>query len=481
MSTLYVSTTGNDTTGNGSQENPYATISKAVNMASNGDTIEVAAGTYTENITINKSISLLGADNSTTILQPPISTTTATIQITDGASGTAIKQLTVKGKYTTQSTTGSGNSGNNDSAILVLNTDTVNNPAISNLLLENLILRQASNGFAFNNKNSSNISVKSCVIENNEGSGIRIASNTETMNGFLVENCTIQNNNLNAISSNPSGSYRPNCTNYQIKECTIKNNNKLTLNNQHDVSLFGFNGNVSITDTTIESNHHESKQVNGTATSPTSGGWGLIIYGYQVSTLVGYQPSGNITMSNVTMTGNVIKSVLGFDRYSTLGTIVMNNVDIKDCEANKAGQTWLQLSVGHQDASKSFNLGTTKLKTMNTANVGNVDATQSSFYDYTTGTYLDPFSEDLQQIIYQIYDKIDNPILGKVIVIIGSTFANPNITNSIENALSDPTSTEVFLPQGTYKQTNDLVNNTLTPIMLLAILPVLIVAANILK
>lgn len=43
---LYVATNGDDTTGNGSQENPYATIGKAVEQASDEDKIFVKEGTY---------------------------------------------------------------------------------------------------------------------------------------------------------------------------------------------------------------------------------------------------------------------------------------------------------------------------------------------------------------------------------------------------------------------------------------------------
>lgn len=47
---LYVSSTGNDTTGDGSQSNPFKTIQKAINEAIDGDTILVATGHYDERI-----------------------------------------------------------------------------------------------------------------------------------------------------------------------------------------------------------------------------------------------------------------------------------------------------------------------------------------------------------------------------------------------------------------------------------------------
>lgn len=53
MANWYVATTGNDTTGTGSQGNPYATVNKAISVASAGDTIYLLAGTYNQRIYIN--------------------------------------------------------------------------------------------------------------------------------------------------------------------------------------------------------------------------------------------------------------------------------------------------------------------------------------------------------------------------------------------------------------------------------------------
>ena len=70
--TYYVTTTGNDTIGDGSEDYPWATITHAIGQATSGDTIIVAAGTYTDDIwdsslgtpdgyRITESVTLLGA------------------------------------------------------------------------------------------------------------------------------------------------------------------------------------------------------------------------------------------------------------------------------------------------------------------------------------------------------------------------------------------------------------------------------------
>lgn len=60
LSQIYVSTTGNDTTGNGSLAGPYATISHAVIVAPSGAIILVEPGTYNEMVTVmNKNLTVM--------------------------------------------------------------------------------------------------------------------------------------------------------------------------------------------------------------------------------------------------------------------------------------------------------------------------------------------------------------------------------------------------------------------------------------
>lgn len=51
----------------------YFYIQNAVNQAASGDTISIAAGTYTEQVTLQKSLDLIGASESTTTIQAPAS------------------------------------------------------------------------------------------------------------------------------------------------------------------------------------------------------------------------------------------------------------------------------------------------------------------------------------------------------------------------------------------------------------------------
>jgi len=77
-------------------QTPYATIQTAVNGAGSGDTLTVAAGTYTLSgrLTVNKSISLIGQDEATTIIDASANGTDYGILIS--ASNVTLTNFTIK-------------------------------------------------------------------------------------------------------------------------------------------------------------------------------------------------------------------------------------------------------------------------------------------------------------------------------------------------------------------------------------------------
>ena len=75
--TYYVATvaSGGSDGNTGLSGSPWLTIQHAINTASSGDTIIVAAGTYTEQLLIQKSLTITGAGQATTIIQAPATRT----------------------------------------------------------------------------------------------------------------------------------------------------------------------------------------------------------------------------------------------------------------------------------------------------------------------------------------------------------------------------------------------------------------------
>lgn len=87
-SVIYVSTSGNDITGDGSSGNPFFTIQHSVNSVSAGGTINLAGGTYNESVTVDKNIVLNAASNPTiqslTLTNGSIVDVGGNFQISDG-------------------------------------------------------------------------------------------------------------------------------------------------------------------------------------------------------------------------------------------------------------------------------------------------------------------------------------------------------------------------------------------------------------
>jgi len=104
---IYVATTGNDGTGDGTSGAPYLTVAYAITQATSGDTIYINAGTYNigTTITVPEAISLLGAGESTTTLlaTAAVEPMLSLISGAEGANGNqSISHLTLDGDLTAE-------------------------------------------------------------------------------------------------------------------------------------------------------------------------------------------------------------------------------------------------------------------------------------------------------------------------------------------------------------------------------------------
>ena len=175
---VYVSGTGNDSTGEGSLGNPYLTLTKGIQQVADGGTVNVAAGTYTETtmITLDKAVTLTGDSTTSTIVDGSNSH-----RLFDIASGKTIEMnyLTIRNG---NANNGDGN-GNDGGGINNWGTLTLSNCTISGNSATIL-------GGGINNAGT--LTLNNCTVSGNnanEGGGIR-NNGTLTLNNTTVSNNT---------------------------------------------------------------------------------------------------------------------------------------------------------------------------------------------------------------------------------------------------------------------------------------------------
>ncbi len=204
--TWYVSTTGDDAMGNGSASKPYATIQKAINHAFAGNTIEVAAGTYMEDIDFGGKNLILQSANGATVTTIEGSGTKSVFNFTHGENSTSL----VKGFTISNGSAGSGgavycNNGSSPRFKGLIVTGNYGGSGggfyvreNSNVSLENVVItgNTSSMGGGLYVYNSS-VKLRNVVIGNH--SAVSIASAIYLTNSHIdIINCTIANNSANS-------------------------------------------------------------------------------------------------------------------------------------------------------------------------------------------------------------------------------------------------------------------------------------------
>jgi len=261
----------------------YATIQAAINAANPGDTIMVPAGTYNENVVINKRLTLSGA-GVTTVIQPPLSGSLGGYGIRIMLAGcgssetdrTVISNLRVTGGY----------NGIDTETFAIENPPL---PTFSHITLENLQLDHniisSSDGYTGSGINVRKWSHYSDIIMNNITAtdngkfGIDFNAQLSSVEGLTVNGGYFANNNVAGLEVTTVSA-----NNTIINGATFESNGLGGYDVEGDIVLSGGpNGNIAITDVTINSG--------GASTGIRISGPGTLA------------PAGTITLTNVNING----------------------------------------------------------------------------------------------------------------------------------------------------------------------------------
>ena len=290
QTTYYVSTTGNDDTGDGSQGAPFASINAAFDaaIADAGDTYEVnvEAGTYTMTATIQ---GRFGRE--------------ATITIKGDGAATTIFQRYADGEAHVNYRFFQANNANNNGVSIVLEDATFKNFGFNNTNGGGLW-----NGVLGDTNTATNLTVRRCIIQNASARSGAVIQ-TRNQNTVIFEDCyfdnitTFENNTLTAPVHFRGGTI-------SIKNCVFNN---MILDPIHSGSgVINVRRGASALRITNEINSMNAEIINNTfincdtahGNTPTSA-WDTIRPVVMISADTGAGGAGSLVMYNNLFVGNM--------------------------------------------------------------------------------------------------------------------------------------------------------------------------------
>ncbi len=235
----------------------YKTIQGAINAASSGETINVAAGTYTGAVQVTKPLSLLGAGSSKTIINAASKSPVVGVTIS------GVHSKTVVGGFTIEKAPLSGIQVKSSSKVIIVRDTVQGNDTNLNLSNPNnptckgaLPFDAADCGEGINLNGATSTVLNDDVIENDAG-GVLISDEFGKSAGNVVENSAIQNNVLDCgvtLASHPhsfvKGQPGPG---YGVYGNVIKNNSS-TNNGGAGVGIFDPTPGTKAYNNTVENN-----------------------------------------------------------------------------------------------------------------------------------------------------------------------------------------------------------------------------------
>ena len=281
----------------------YATIQAAIDAASSGDTIEIAAGIYVENPVITKRLHLIGVGDGVagTIIQGDPSKTTVVRVFVGGTSATErliLENIRVTGG---NAATPGGNTG----AGIELAT------GVGHVLLRHVTSTgNDGHGFDFNATAAvSDVHLEYCTLVANKGVGVRIPQSLPSLIGFSLTDSTIANNEGIGVLLYSAG-----VTDVLIANCSFEGNNSNGATGG-DLVLSGFTGDAVFENLTFNSIDADSTiRMSGTKNSDKTPN----------------APAGHVEFRNITIAGTQAGTYPGaaiaISRYTDASNISFENV-----------------------------------------------------------------------------------------------------------------------------------------------------------
>ena len=230
----HVDPTGSDSGDCANVAAPCLTIAYAVAQATAGDTVHLAAGTYTgpgnQHVILSKALTLAGADAATTILDyDPLTEWTqggrnGILEIR--ADDVTIRDLTIR-------------DAPDEGGVPLWGVRVWRNGfTVANTTFDTVhFLNNAGRGLELHNDTTiANLVVRDCLFEDNAGPGIR-SSSTTRINGFTITNTTFRNNSQSGYTQSAGSSST--LSGLHIDGGTFEGNamHALRLGNVHDAII----------------------------------------------------------------------------------------------------------------------------------------------------------------------------------------------------------------------------------------------------